>query len=289
MITFKRLSQNEKIFSRMTGLSTNDFQALINLIKEDWEILEAKKKKSGRAQKIKTLEDKVVCLLIYYRSYVNTIFMGMLFDISDSNIVRLFQKLEPIIARKMNLKKIIKKELESDELLGLIVDATELKINRPKNNKAKKDFYSGKKKAHTAKIEIIRDKKTGKILSISKIYCGKTHDFLIRKLESKRGNQIPDRYNVSVCADLGYQGLQKEFKETKIFLPKKRSKNHPLSKEEKVENTQKAKERIKVEHSIGQMKKFKIIGEKYRKQTKKLHIKTIIIAGLVNLANGFIG
>ena len=118
----------------------------------------------------------------------------------------------------------MKKELSKDELLELLVDVSEIKINRPKGKANKNKHYSGKKKCHTAKYEIIRNRNTGKIVSISKVYFGKIHDFKIRKSENKRGNQIPDKYDVKIYADSGYQGMQKMFQKTKISLPKKRKK-----------------------------------------------------------------
>ena len=291
MITFKKASQRESLFIRLTGLKIADFLHLVELIKSDWEKFEASKKCHGRNYKIKTLEDKMLCLLMYYRTYTNMLFLGFIFGVSDANVCRLFVKLEKMIAPHFSLKRLIKKELSKDELLELLIDVSETPIQRPKGKSAKKLYYSGKKKKHTAKYEIIRNKNTGKILSVSKVYYGKMHDFKIRKQENKRGNQIPDKYNVQIYADSGYQGLQKQFKETQVNLPIKRRKNQELSVEEKAHNRRNASNRVPIEHSIGKMKKFKIIGEKYRGngKIKKLSMRLVNIAGLVNLANGFIG
>ena len=288
MITFKKLSQRPKTFARVTGLEIRPFLKFVDLIKSDWEKLESKKQKAGRPQKLKTLNDKILCLLMYYRTYTCMLFLGWLFNIDDSNIARLFAKLEKIIAPHMSIKRLVNKELSEDNLLELIIDVSEIPINRPKNKTKQRLNYSGKKKKHTAKYEIIRNKNTGKIVSISKVYFGKMHDFNIRKHENKRGNRIPDKYNVQIYADSGYQGMQKMFQNAKVSLPKKRRKNHELTEEERAQNQVNARQRISVEHSIGKMKKFKIIGEKYRNKLKKLPIKLINIAGLVNLASEFI-
>ena len=68
--------------------------------------------------------------------------------------------------------------LTQDDLETILIDATEIPIQRPKNGQRK--FYSGKKKRHTMKLEIQIDQNR-KILSISKCYGGRTHDFKIRK------------------------------------------------------------------------------------------------------------
>lgn len=287
MITFKKLSQREKYFTRLTGLKVVDFLKLIDLIQDDWKKLEQAKIKQGRVPKLKTLHDKTLCLLIYYRTYANMLFIGMLFDLDDSNVARLFQKLEKIIAPHMAFKKLINKELSQEETLNLLIDASEVQIERPSKKSLKNKHYSGKKKKHTAKFEIIRSKKTGKILGISKIYYSKMHDFKLRKSENKRGNRLPDDYNIRICADSGYQGMQKMFEKSEISLPKKRRKNVELTEEEKQKNRENASERVPIEHAIGKMKKFKILDGKYRNHLKKLHLRVINIAGLINLAMGF--
>ena len=71
------------------------------------------------------------------------------------------------------------KIIEQNDLQLLIVDATEQRIERPKNQRA---YYSGKKHAHTIKTEIVTDSK-GRILRVSKPYEGRVHDFEIRKTE----------------------------------------------------------------------------------------------------------
>ena len=68
-----------------------------------------------------------------------------------------------------------------------------------KDLKIQKATYSGKKKRHTLKFEVIIDT-NGKILNISKCFNGKTHDFSIRK----SSEHVPRR--VEMLADAGYQG-----------------------------------------------------------------------------------
>ena len=67
-----------------------------------------------------------------------------------------------------------------------------------------------------------------KIISISKGYSGRTHDFKIRKMS----DHIPK--DVQVLADSGYQGLQKMHPKT--ILPHKRRRKRPLAPEQKALN-----------------------------------------------------
>ncbi len=54
------------------------------------------------------------------------------------------------MAKKITIKK--DRSLTPEKIMKLITDATEIKIQRPKN--CQKKFYSGKKKTHTIKSEI---------------------------------------------------------------------------------------------------------------------------------------
>ena len=114
-----------------------------------------------------------------------------------------------------------------------------------------------------------------KIVKISKLYFGRDYDFKILMNEFK----IPR--NVTLLYDSGYQGYKKINKKT--ILPTKRTKKKKLSKVEKEQNRQIAKQRIAVEHVFSSMKRFKIIGSLYRDNLKKLSKIINIIAGIHNL------
>ena len=57
------------------------------------------------------------------------------------------------------------------------------------------------------------------------------------------------------------------------LLPKKRSKNHPLSKQERKDNREIAKQRIFVEHAIRFVKRFRILSERYRNRRNRFTLR----------------
>ena len=280
-ISYKKLAKSPVILRKLTGVTIKEFQEILTLIAKEWQKLQENKIRNTKPHKIKTTEDKLLCLLVYYKCYISHVFLGFLFNVNDSTITRLFQKLEPILARKIHIKK--DRNLTPDKILELIVDVTEINIQRPKNKKKQKENYSGKKKRHTKKLEIIIDKKTKEIVGISKIFQGKTHDFTIRK--NKDSDILPIFSNIKILADSGYQGLQKLYKNCQI--PHKKSKKKPLTKEQKLENKSLSSQRILIENIFCFIKRFKILSEKYRNFGKKLGLRTNIIAGIINLKHGF--
>jgi hypothetical protein len=104
---------------------------------------------------------------------------------------------------------------------------------------------------------------------------GKCHDYRLFK-ESK----VRIQSKIKVAVDTGYQGLQKVHAQT--VIPKKRSKNQPLSQSDKEENTALAKERVLVENVIGMLKRFKIISDRYRNRRKRFGLRFNLLAGLYN-------
>ena len=155
---------------------------------------------------------------------------------------------------------------------------TEPPIQRPVKSHKRKKTYSGKKKRHTRKVEmIIQD--NGKSLSVSHNHGERKHGFRIRKEEP------PLPLNTEKYVDLGYQGLQKIT--SKVTFPFKRKKGQRLTKEQKQYNRKLASFRMKIEHKFREIKIFKIMAETYRNFGRNPHLRFNSIAGIINRKHGF--
>jgi hypothetical protein len=95
-------------------------------------------------------------------------------------------------------------------------------------------------------------------------YCclGKEHDFSLLKKEFPPVFDWFEKFNVKV--DLGYLGIVKEYECKSISIPYKKSKNNPLTEEQKIINKKFASERIFIEHSISGLKRFRILSDRLR-------------------------
>jgi hypothetical protein len=105
---------------------------------------------------------------------------------------------------------------------------------------------------------------------------GSTHDFRLFK-ESQTGMAS----RIVCLADAGYQGLADLHANCQI--PKKKSKYHPLTVEQKAANRDLARQRIFVEHVIRKVKIFRILSERYRNRRKRFALRFNLIASLYNL------
>ena len=134
--------------------------------------------------------------------------------------------------------------------------------------------YSGKKKAHTFKVQAIIHYQTQEILSLS--MCeGSKHDFELFKENMK---SIPK--GSFILADKGYQGIYAIYNQS--LIPLKAKKGRKLAEELKVYNREINRRRIGIEHVFGKLKTFKILCERYRNRGKRIGLRFNLIAGIYN-------
>lgn len=272
-LSYSSLRKKSRVFRQLTGLSLETFEGLM---KKNSDMLKRAFPRLGRKPKVLTVEDKVILLLVYYRCYVTHEFLGYFVQLHDSNVSRLFKRLEPIIAQQVSIKK--DRSLTESQVKYLLIDATEQPIQRPKYRQARKDYYSGKKKHHTQKVEIVVTDR-GKIVNISKSRPGSEHDFCLRRKSDPLSPHCP-KY-----ADRAYQGWDKF--SPQVYIPRKKPPKGKLTSEEKQYNLKQSKIRIPVEHKIAQLKRFRILKDTYRNFRRKHHLRFNIIAGIVNFQCGF--
>jgi hypothetical protein len=118
------------------------------------------------------------------------------------------------------------------------------------------------------------NKETKQILALN--FCnGKKHDFRLFKESNLHINS-----KSNVLADTGYLGINQIMSNASI--PHKRSKNHPLTIEQKQENHELSSKRILCENVIGSVKRFRVISERYRNRRKRFGLRFNLIAGIHN-------
>lgn len=187
---------------------------------------------------------------------------------------RNIRKIEDILIKSRAFTLPGKKRLSSSnyQLEVVVVDVTETPIERPKKNIHQ--FYSGKKKRHTLKSQVVVEQATGQIICTAH-GKGKEHDFRLFK-----NSKVRLRAEIKCLADKGYQGIQKIH--TNSCIPKKKPRGSELSNEAKKSNRELAKLRVVGEHIHRQLKVFRILSERYRNRRQRFGLRFNLIAGLYN-------
>jgi hypothetical protein len=296
LLSYDRLSRKPLLFRSFTGLTVQQFDDIFDkeIIKkyDKHEIQRLSKRKdrkrdigAGRPFKL-DLKNRFLMLLIYYRLYITYTLTGFLFDLDQSNICRDIQKIESLIRKCIPIpQKIyrITKGLKTPEEVeqyfsGFLafIDSTEQQIPRPVDKERRKMYYSGKKKKHTVKTQLMVN----------------DHGFIIHKLGYKKGrrhdcdiykeNHPSTPKQVVNIIDLGYLGIEKDFPGQISVIPYRKNRNLQSSVERKEFNRGHAKKRIVIEHTICRLKKYRILADVFRNRLNKHNKISDIVSGLVN-------
>ncbi len=192
---------------------------------------------------------EVLITLVYLRHNVAHAVVGAMFgvsaDVSENSFHEVIQVLRDICpAERWDAeKKWTKKEpsWHPDTIDQVLVDSFETPVCRPSLPEKQRKFYSGKKKRHTIKTQIITDIH-GEVLAIEPGHPGPLSDKTLYE-GSRAAKEYP---RAARRADLGYVGVEE------MLLPHKRKrgkvgqKGPELTQEQKDENQYAARERVPV-------------------------------------------
>src|SRR5712692_713873 len=242
---YERLSKKREMFRSFSGLDVAEFDSLLSRIKLAHEDHEKKslsrrdrKNKIGAGHPFKlSLEDRLLMLLMYYRSYVTSILLGFVFNLDQSNVLKDIRMLEPLVKECIPLPEKLHemarraRTFEEVEMyfpgFKAFVDSTEQEIPRPKNAKKRKTHFSGKKKRHTVKTQLIVNGK-GAIVHKTRHARVRRHDYGIFK---QNRPELPPGVRPGV--DLGYYGIQNDYPELNAWIPYKKEIGKELTEEQK--------------------------------------------------------
>lgn len=280
MITYKKLKRKPLAFRSLTGMSISEFDALYRKLIPVWarserERLSRPDRKravgGGHPYRLR-LKERLLMTAVWLRLYLSTEALGFFFDVDKSTASRNTRRLLPCLRLlgdetlgwpeppKRGEGKSIEQALRDYPDLLAIIDATEQAVERPSDDEQQKVHYSGKKKRHTRKTQIIVNEK-GVIRDVSASTPGSVHD-LEHFRQSGAAQRIPKE--VTAGGDSGYQGLHKELPDHSVFVPHKARRNHPLTEDEKLANRELSRERIVVENTLAELKRFKALAETFR-------------------------
>lgn len=291
---YERLVRRPAAFRHMTGMTQTEFEALYwqaapLLEEERLERLNARPRQravGGGGQYKNDIRNRLLMGLIWLRIYPIYEVLGFLFDLHKSNVSR---NLEPVLEvlhqllgdevawpdEKQRKKKGMDQFLEEFADVVAIVDATEQPIQRPQDDETQRRFYSGKKKRHTVKHQIVVTPE-GEIIHTGGAASGSRHDKAMFE-DSGVGDRLEG--DEAYMGDKGYQGIQRD---CKAVLPHKRPKGGQLTEEQKAYNSRLSSVRVVVEHTIGWMKHFRVLAQTYRHPRESHNRAFEIVAGLVN-------
>ncbi len=294
MLSYESIKDRPKLLRVMTSLNREEFEYLCILFEQAWDEYKENKgyhdeSQSGRKPALKTPDEKLFFILFYIKLYPLQEVIGYLFGISQSQANYWIHVLSQVLKMALRCNDYLPQrvpekmteKLRKDATKAVALDGTERRRQRPLDNEKQKLYYSGKKKAHTLKNDLVVGINDMEIIYLSKTYEGKTQD---KKIAEEEELSYPQ--GIHLYQDKGFQGYQPDG--VIIHQPQKKPKGGELSSAEKEQNRLISRIRVVIEHVISGIKRCRIVKDVFR-NTKEAYDDLVmeIACGLHNLRTDY--
>ena len=220
MLTYTTLQKNPKKLLALTGLARREFDELLPVfaqaLAEAAASASPKRKKrlrapgGGRKPGLRSVEDKLLFILVYTKTYPVQVVQGQLFGMSQNSACDWIQALLPVLRASLDRLGVLP-ERDGAQAAGaarrrgepadLIVDGVERRRQRPKDPTEQVIHYSGKKKTHSDKNVIVVNTASRRVSYLSPTLPGAAHD---KALADYAKIQYP--HNAILRSDSGFIG-----------------------------------------------------------------------------------
>jgi len=298
ILQYRYLSQNKHVFKAMTGLHRAEFDEVVQDVLPSY--AEAEEKRLSRPERKRaigggpdfelTARDQILLTVVWLRKYPTYEVLGYLFRTSDTTVGRYISRVLPLLEaagrdtmrmpdpgrkRRRHLAELLKETPE----LAVIIDTFEQAVQRPPKRAEADPYYSGKKRRHTLKSQVAVDEDSGQIVDVAASTCGPTADLTLLK-QSGLLERLPS--GVGAIADLAYVGLEALHPTGLGATPRRKPRGQPRPAEDIAFNTAFSRRRIKVEHTIGRVRRYEALSQTDRHHRTRHTERVVAVAGLVN-------
>jgi len=310
-LRYENLKDKPETFLAFTGLNPEEFQILLRAFTVAWEAYvqqnslppEVRQRDygGGRKARLATCHEKLLFILIYFKTYPLQEVLAFHFDMSQGQACQWIHVLSEVLRLALaelghiperNPQK-VKELLESymDESGGssqdktetenFAIDGTERRRQRPKDQEEQKRFYSGKKKTHTVKNNVIVTLGKRRVEYLGSTWEGRKHD---KNICDEEGHEFPE--GSTLYKDTGFQGYEPAGVNTR--QPRKKPRGGELTVVEREENSLISGMRIVAEHVICGVKRCRIVKDVFRNTKGKFDDLVMEIAcGLHNFRTAY--
>ncbi len=293
MTVYEKLRRRPTVFRSLTGMSISEFEELYQQVVNDIERHDETRLDrpdrqraigAGRRYQLDA-RNRLLMALIWLRIYPVYDVLGFIFDLDKSNICRNLKAILAVLQEQLGdeiewpekgkRKQKMEQFMQEFPEVAAIVDATEQPTQRPQDPEEQKNYYSGKKKRHTLKTQVVVGP-DGEIMDHSTTVPGSNHDKSLYD-QSGAGDRLDDAE--AMMGDKGYQGIQKD---GLAVLPDKKPRGGELTDDQKARNQRISHYRIVAENTICQLKTFRVLAHVYRHARETHSDVFAIVAVLVN-------
>lgn len=286
------INQNPERCQRMFGIGHQELSDLIAVMVSQPAALKSQVSPAkvrinapggGCPPKLSKAEEVSLCLL-YLRQYPTFEMLGLHYGVCESTAHDIYHRWVQRLRHHLPsswLEEVGDDPAQLALLQGiladqeLVVDSTEQARERPKDNEVQKGCYSGKKKQHTFKNQIVSLNTGHDIVDVLVGEPGPRSDQSL--LREQQANLSEDQV---YGGDKGYQGV------ARTRTPMKKPRKQELSAEQKQANKEFSQGRIYIEHLIRVVKIWRIAQARFRLNTRQYETAILVVCGLVRVRLG---
>jgi IS5 family transposase len=284
MLRLESLAAKPRAFVSLTGLTPAEFEALYGTFAPVYQRRRAAADTTRRGRRPRRrapgaghphahdLRHRLLLALVWLKVYPTFEVLGLLFSLDKGNARRNLLEVLEVLAgldefpfdhdpkgRPARLRS-VEAVMEAFPAVRLVIDSKEQRVCRPGGpHERQKPYYSGKKKAHTLKVQLAVAP-DGLIEALSADVPGSVNDVRLLRESGLLGRLAEGE---AALMDKGYEGAGKGVAAV-VLVPKKNRKRNPCTEEDKARNRLIARYRIVVEHTIAQLNRFTVLRQVYR-------------------------
>ncbi len=297
MVRYDDLVADPTAFRAMTGLDGSEFDALLadalpRLAAAD----RARHTRPDRRRAIGaghpfalTPPDQVLLTVVWLRHYPTNVLLGRLFGVDERTVRRTTARVLPVLAElgraelrppdRAGCRVDLNPVLAGVPAVAVVVDTFEQPIQRPTDRAAADAHYSGKKKRHTVKRQVVVQAGDGRLTDVSGSVRGPTADLTLAK-ETGVVARLPA--DIGGWGDLAYVGLAGVHPDGRGATPRRKPRGRERPAEDLEYNRAFARRRVVVEHTIRRLRVYQSLTQLDRHHRRYLDAWGWAVAGLVN-------
>jgi DDE superfamily endonuclease/Helix-turn-helix of DDE superfamily endonuclease len=301
ILRYARLTQHPAVFRSLTGLIVPQFDALCAdalPAYADAERLrhtrpDRQRAIGGGSQFTLAVRDHLLLTVVWLRVYPTYPVLGYLFGVSEFVAQRALKRVLPILEAAgldtMRLpdpgrghRRTLDALLRETPDLALLIDTFEQPVQRHREREEADRYYSGKKKMHTVKTQVVVDERDERIVDVAASEPGPMADITVLR-RSGVLHRVPE--GIGVLGDLAYVGMTEGYPDVAGAWPRRKPRGKPRSAADVAYNTAFARRRVPVEHVIGRLRHFQAVTQRDRQHRWGITARNRAVAGLVNRTN----
>ena len=301
MLSYEELCRHPAAFPSLTGMTRGEFDALLGRFRQAEAQLRASSAstRGGKPRRrapgaghpyAHAACDRLLMALLWLRAYPTYEVLGFFFSLhkrnAQLNVRSALDVLDSLDDFPFDRPGLGREKLRSPAAVmaafpqvRFIIDAKEQRVNKPRGEQAQRPYYSGKKKAHTVKTQVVVNPR-GQVEAVSGSVPGSTHDLTLL-VQSGVLEGLGE--GASAMMDKGYCGVGKHHPSVPVVLPYKKPRKGELSGEQRAFNREVSRHRIVVEHTMAQLNRFTVLRQVFRGKQRDRHGKVVrVVAKQVN-------